>query len=88
MFIQYKKVHNTVPICPSCGSHILVGEKIELCKGRLRKYFCKTCSKKDVLVYQYPTARKRFKGNHRNNVKSNYKNPDSWVHEIQSTTSM
>jgi hypothetical protein len=86
MFIAYKKVHNTVPICVSCGLHILVGDKIEICKGRLRKYICEACSKKDVLVYQYPLSRKRFKGNKRNDIGSRHE--DNWIHKIQSTTSM
>ena len=54
---QYKRSHNEIPICVSCRTPILGGEKFLTFLGRQVKYCCETCSKKDVIVYQYPTRR-------------------------------
>ena len=53
----YKRTHKTIPKCVSCGTVILVGEKFLTFLGRLVKYCCEKCSRKPVIVYQYPTRR-------------------------------
>ncbi len=84
LFMRMKKLRG-IPICISCGLPILVGYKFQRAKGRLVKYICEECSKKDVLVYQFPISRKSYKGNRRNDTGSRH--PDKWIHKIQSYTS-
>lgn len=86
LFMKYKKNHNTTPHCISCGSFIPVGEKFETTRGKITKYICLECSKKQVVVYQLPNSRKAFKGTKRNDIGSRHE--DNWIYEIQSTTSM
>lgn len=52
LWTRYKRHYGKIPKCISCGHIILVGEKAERMGGT--KYLCKECSKKDVVVYQYP----------------------------------
>jgi predicted RNA-binding Zn-ribbon protein involved in translation (DUF1610 family) len=59
-FMLYKRNHNTVPRCISCGQHLLIGDRItRTTEGKNLshvKYLCSKCSNKDVVVYQYPLA--------------------------------
>lgn len=61
VFMKYKKFNNTIPRCISCGKPILVNKWYETLKGRLVKYACYACAKKEVLVYQYPMSRNHDK---------------------------
>ena len=56
-FQKYKKHNGTVPRCSSCGNPILVGDKMTRLVGRKTKYLCEECSKKDVVVFQYPKSK-------------------------------
>jgi hypothetical protein len=57
-FKTYKKINGTIPRCVSCGKTILVGDKMmRLVGSRKTKYVCEECSKKDVIVFQYPMSK-------------------------------
>jgi hypothetical protein len=59
-FMLYKRNHNTVPRCVSCGQHLLIGDRITRTNFGKNlshsKYLCSKCSNKDVVVYQYPLS--------------------------------
>jgi hypothetical protein len=62
-WLRYKRSHNTIPHCISCGIELLVGVPIEVCHGsRNRKYLCGVCSLKPIVVYQYPLRKQEKVG--------------------------
>lgn len=91
LFMKYKKHHNTVPCCVSCGTHILVNEIIEpVCRRgnhRRTKYLCVNCSKKPLVVYQIIRYGRKGMGVSGKNPLGKIKKDDDYIHEIATYTS-
>lgn len=81
-FTRYKQQNNTIPICISCGIPILVNKKYKRFRGRKMKFVCEICSKKEVIVFQYPISR-----NHDQNKFKKKENLSNWIHGVDSYTS-
>jgi len=67
-FRRYKENYRITPRCISCGKSIVVGDKMMRFVGRQTKYVCEECSKKDVIVYQYPKSRNPYKKSFNKNI--------------------
>lgn len=62
LWVRWKNLRHAIPSCVACGVPIMVGDRYVPINSSRRKFVCVECSRKDVLVYQYPMRRYRYVG--------------------------